>query len=99
MKTVYLFLAIVGAVVPYAFFADHAIQSGLSPALFLQSTFANPAASGFVVDLLISSAVFWVAIYRLHKRQNGPAPWPFLALNLTIGLSCALPAYFYAREK
>ena len=29
-------------------------------------------------------------------RREGPAPWLFVVLNLTIGLSCALPAYLYA---
>jgi hypothetical protein len=32
-------------------------------------------------------------------RTQGPSPWPFIAINLLIGLSCALPAYLYVRSR
>jgi hypothetical protein len=46
-----------------------------------------------VADVLISSLVFWVVITA--RRPAGPTPWPFIVLNCSIGLSCALPAYLY----
>ncbi len=95
MRTVYLVLAIVGALAPLGFFAAFFAEHGTSVPLFLRSTFINAAASGFVVDLLISSLVFW--LYMFEQRQ-GPKPWLFILLNLSIGLSCALPAYLYARS-
>ena len=33
-----------------------------------------------------------------RSREKGPAPALFIVLNLLIGLSCAFPAYLYARE-
>ena len=96
LRTLYLVLAIAGAVVPYVFFVQYFSSAGADPAGFVKAVFANPAAGGFTADLLISSLVFWVAMFARRRRDDGPNPLPFIALNLTIGLSCALPAYLYA---
>lgn len=98
MKNVFLALAIIGALVPYYFFLQHFGLNGYGLADFVAGIFATPAASGFTADLLITSLAFW--IYMFSARTGGtsaPNPWPFVALNLLIGLSCALPAYLYVR--
>jgi hypothetical protein len=97
MKNIYLVLAIVGAAVPYYFFVQHFGTAGYALPDFLAGVFATPAASGFASDLLITSLVFW--IYMINANHAGPKPWLFIALNLLVGLSCALPAYLYARER
>jgi len=93
VKNLYLALAILGGVVPYLFFFQFIATSGLDLGAFIGALFANGAVGGFTVDLLISSVVFWVYLF---SRTGGPSAWPFIALNLIIGLSCALPAYLYA---
>ncbi len=95
LKTIYLLLAILGAVIPIAFFADFVAENGLDLIAFVAALFVNGAAGGFTADLLISSFVFW--IYMFSNQQGGPKPWAFIALNLCIGLSCALPAYLWAK--
>ncbi len=97
MKIVYLTATIIGAVLPYAFFIEHISTSGLFLDVFFAQGFANPVAAGFTTDLLISSAVFW--IYMFTAGKNAPRPWAFVAINLLIGLSCALPAYLFWRER
>jgi hypothetical protein len=97
LKTVYLILAILGAVIPIAFFASFAAQNGLDPFSFVAALFVNGAAGGFTADLLISSFVFWITMFS--NQGDGPKPWAFIALNLCIGLSCALPAYLWARTR
>lgn len=99
MKTVYLFLAVVGAVVPYAFFIQHFSDVGLGLGDFVRALFANGAAGGFTADLLVSSVVLWVFMFQQRRRNDGPPPAIFVVLNLIIGLSCAFPAYLYARER
>lgn len=99
MKRVYLFLAIVGAIVPYAFFFQHFSSEGVGLLGFVDAIFANPAASGFTADLLVTSAVFWIFMFHQRTRRNGPRPTLFIVLNLLIGLSCAFPAYLYAKER
>jgi len=96
MKILYLVLAIVGAVVPYLFFLSFIDTAGLDLGAFVGALFVNGAAGGFTADLLITSTVFWIYMFA---RTGGPAPWLFMVLNLTIGLSCALPAYLYATHR
>jgi len=93
LRNTYLVLAIVGAIAPYLFFVNFGLTLGLDLMGFLTALFANGASGGFTVDLLISSVVFWVFMIN---RQSGPKPHWFIVLNLTIGLSCALPAYLWA---
>ena len=97
-KNLYLLLAIVGAVVPYVFFIQHFAATGFGLADFVAALFVNPAASGFTADLLISSLVFWSFMFYRHGDGKGARPLWFVIINLTIGLSCALPAYLYASE-
>lgn len=97
MKNVYLVAAILGAVIPYYFFLQHVGAEGLALPAFLGAVFATPAASGFAADLFISSFVFWIYMYQ--AGEGAPKPWPFIVINLLIGLSCALPAYLYWRLK
>jgi hypothetical protein len=85
MKSLYLMLAIVGAVVPYGFFFGFIAAEGLNLSGFVSALFANGPAGGFTADLLISSVVFWIFMF---SRPGG--------MFMTIGLSCALPAYLYA---
>lgn len=98
MKVFYLLAAIVGAVVPYAFFIQFAAQAPTpGPGDLVAALFANGAVGCFTTDLLISSLVFWAYIW--NRRARGPSPWLFIGLNLVIGLSCALPAYLYANTR
>ena len=99
MKKLYLVLAIVGAVLPYAFFIQYFSSEGIGLSGFVAALFANPAAGGFTADLLVTSTVFWIFMVHQRSREKGPAPINFIVLNLMIGLSCALPAYLYARER
>ena len=94
MKNIYLTLAVLGAVLPIMFFLGVFHNEAVGAAGFVPALFANSASGGFAADILIASAVFWVFMFT---SEQGPKPWVFVALNLCIGLSCALPAYLYRR--
>jgi len=98
MKNVYLTLAILGALVPYLFFFKFISVEGLDLPGFVSALFSNGAAGGFSADLLISSFVFWLAMYQQRSQGKGPGIIPYVLLNLFVGLSAALPAYLYIRE-
>lgn len=89
MKLIYIVGAVAGTVIPYYFFLQFFQTQGLDLLTFIQALFANGAASGFTADLLISSAVFWC--YLLARKE--PLTWLYILLNVSIGLSCALPLY------
>ena len=74
MKTLYLILALVGAVVPYIFFMQHFSSEGIGLVGFVKALFANPAASGFTADLLITSSISWIFMFHQHKRGKGAEP-------------------------
>lgn len=98
MKQLFLVAAIIGAIVPYVFYIDHVATAGFGLGAFVGDVVANPAARGLTADLLISSFVFWAFMFHRNRFAHGPNPLGFIALNLLIGLSCALPAYLYAQE-
>lgn len=91
MKNLYLVLAIVGAVVPYLFFIQFFAEQGVNLPAFLGGVFANGAAGGFGADLLITSLVFWIYLYEVGDNKL----WMYVLINLTIGMSCAVPLYLY----
>jgi Terpene cyclase DEP1 len=99
MKNFYLFTAVIGAIIPSVFFFQFIQLNGVDLPAFISALFVNGAAGGFSADLLISSFVFWAYMFQQAKSSSAPKPWLFIALNLCIGLSCALPAYLYARQK
>ncbi len=99
MKKLYLLLAVIGAIIPYFFFFQFFQAEGINISAFVSALFVNGAAGGFTTDVLLSSFIFWLFMFKQVKESNGPKPYLFIVLNLAIGLSCALPAYLYAKEK
>lgn len=96
MKNVYLLLAVAGTVVPYLFFVPWFAEHGFGLGGFLGAAVANGVAAGLTADLLISSAVFWLL---MSANGDGRRAVGFVAANVLVGLSCALPAYLYLRER
>lgn len=97
LRNIWLALAIIGAIWPWYYLAGFMVENPLDAGGFLAAATANNVATGFTADLLISSLVFWVFMFA--RRPAGPAPWPFVLINLLIGLSCALPAYLYVASR
>jgi hypothetical protein len=96
IKNIYLILSILGAIIPYVFFAKFIQLNGIQLGGFIEGLFVNGAAGGFSADVLVSSVVFWIYIYQDKELKQ---KWVLIALNLLVGLSCALPFYFYKKEK
>jgi hypothetical protein len=94
----FLALAVIGTLVPYAFFAGFFAAEGLAGD-FLGAAFANGAAGGLTADLLVASLVFWVFLFTEGRRVGVRQRWLYVALNLVVGLSCALPLFLWARAR
>lgn len=95
MKQTYLVMTIIGGVLPYVFFIEYFFSEGVDITAFIAALFVNGAASGFTVDLLVTSSVFWMYLIS----TGVPKPWLYIVVNLTIGLSCAVPLYLYLSER
>jgi hypothetical protein len=98
MKRIYLILAVLGTIVPYGFFTPFIMQNGIALRDFASLLFVNLPAGGFTADLLITSAVFWIWSHRESQIHGVKHWWLFVVLNLTVGLSCALPLFLYFRQ-
>ena len=92
MKKVWLVATIIGTVFPYYFFYNQIFASDFEWTNLLNLIFPTYAATGFVVDLFISSFIFWIYIF---KKVDKRLFFQIVVLNLAIGLSAALPYYLF----
>ena len=99
LKTLYLILCVIGAVLPYWQFVPWVSQNGLSMPLFFQQLFANRISFFFGLDVLVSAAVLVVFMRSESSRLRIAGRWlPILAL-LLVGVSLAFPMFLYLRER
>ncbi len=99
LRAFYFIVAILGAVLPYYFFGTFFSENGFNLALFLQRLFANRVSSGFAIDLVISSMVFWPFLFRECRELGLRYAWIFVLFNLMVGLSFAFPLFLYVRQR
>ena len=98
MKNFYLIAAAIGAVAPFAtYFGYLAYVPGSSGALSL--AWGNPIAAATLTDFTISCLVFWPFVFVESKKLGVRYWWLFVVTNIFIGLSFALPAFLYVRER
>ena len=98
MRPLYALAALVGTAVPWLFFGSFFAANGFDIPGFLSGLFANGAAAGFSVDVLISIAVFWLWSFGDARRHAITRWWLTLPAGLSVGLSLALPLYLWLRE-
>lgn len=104
IRRFYLLAAIVGTIVPWLFFGGYFAGSqvstgGVSIAGFVGALFANGAAGGFSADVLISIPVFWVWSWHDARRHSIGRWWLVLPAGCVVGLSLAMPLYFFLRTE
>lgn len=98
LRHLYAGLTLLGASLPLAFFARHFATAGFGPGAFFGALWVNDPGRAFTIDLVLSSLAFWLWSYREAREQEIPRWWLYPALNLGVGLCCALPAFLWARE-
>lgn len=98
MRTLYLALAIVGAVVPWALFGSLVLQ-GAGLQVWLDQLLTQPAPRGLTGDLIVAAVVFLVWSGVEARRLDMDRWWIYPLIAVGIGLSCAFPLFLWAREK
>lgn len=98
-RTLYLSLAVLGAVVPMLAFIPWVAAHGLDPQLFAAQLFANRISTFFALDLLLTACV--VVTYALSTRLPVREKWLVVLVMLCVGVSAALPLllYFHAKQR
>jgi hypothetical protein len=95
----YLTLAFVGLVIPYAIVIPWVKQHGVDLPLFFDTLFASGSAAVFSADVLFSAAVFLIFVAAEGRRGGLRHLWIYPLLILTVGLCCALPLFLAQRER
>ena len=97
MQTIYLVLAILGLALPYSqlipFLAHHAFELSV----FWSELFTNRISTAFAFDLLVSSVLFWIFVFKEGTRLQMKLLWLHIVGSLLIGLSFALPVFLFVR--
>jgi hypothetical protein len=92
-KNVYLFLAILGAALPYSQFIPWVMENGLHLGFF-----ANRIGGFFGLDVLVSAVVLVRFVRVEGKRLRMRYLWLPIVGLCTVGVSFALPLFLYLRE-
>ena len=98
MKRLYLFLAILGFILPFYFFGSFLIEYGLDLGELISQLFANDIATFFALDLIITAVVLCIFIYREAQKYQMSKWGLYIAATLLVGPSFAFPAFLYFRE-
>lgn len=100
MKNIYLFLAILGTIIPYAVFLPWIAQHGLDLPLLFREMFRTRIAAFFSLDVIVSALVVFVLAFK-GQRRGVPNVWIAVLGTLVVGVSLGLPLYLYfeARQK
>ncbi len=100
-QRLYFALTIIGTAVPLYLLTNYYATEGFSVQKILSQAMANGSSTIFTWDVLVSALVFcvWVICERELFEDKKKFTFLFLILNLFVGVSCALPAYLWWRER
>ncbi|MBI3419847.1 MAG: DUF2834 domain-containing protein [Proteobacteria bacterium] len=97
-KNIYLFLCVLGVVLPYSQFIPWVMENGLHLGLLFRQLFANRISSFFGLDVLVSAVVL-IRFVRLEgRRLRVRHLWLPIVGVCAVGVSFALPLFLYLRE-
>lgn len=99
MKWLYLVLAILGAILPLSQLAPFLMAHGLDVPLLFRQLFQTHASAFFGLDVIVSSVVLWLFVFREGRRLRMKNLWLYILCNLAVGVSLALPLFLFFRER
>jgi hypothetical protein len=97
-KYLYLFLCVLGTVLPFSQLAPFLVDHGLDLRLFVEQLFSNRVGGFFGLDVIVSSVVLWVFVFIEGRRAQLKHLWTPIAASLVVGVSMGLPLFLYMRE-
>lgn len=99
IRTVYLLLAIWGAIHPMYYFLQWFAAEGFDLGRMVDAWHANAASSGLVWDLTIAAIALTVFILSETVARKNWIGLIAIPATFGIGVSCGLPLYLYLRTK
>ena len=98
MQWLYLFLAIVGAIVPLSYLLPFLLAHNFDVTLLFKQLFENNVSAGFGLDVVISALVLFAFVSSEGKRRGMGNLWAYVVCTLTVGVSFGLPLFLFFRE-
>lgn len=92
-KTTYLWLCVLGTILPYSQFVPFVVQNGLDVRLFFEQLFSNRVSAFFGMDVLVSSVVLCALVVVEGRRAGVRHRWAPVLAALTVGVSLGLPRF------
>lgn len=99
MRWVYLFLAVLGTVLPYSQFLPWLAQHGPNVRLLFTQLFLGHVSAFFGLDAIVSALVLLVFIFHERTRRSMGMLWLPVAATCVVGVSCGFPLFLYLRER
>src|ERR1700730_3274323 len=99
MGVVYLFLSLLGAVLPYAKFVPWVREHGLNLPLLLAELFSTRIGGFFGLDVILSAVTLLIFIRSEGGHRKMRVLWLPIAATCLVGVSCGLPLFLYLRER
>jgi len=96
-QNLYLFISVVGFVLPYSQLIPFLMEHGLNFSLLLQQLFANRISSFFGLDVIVSAVVTLILVINEKKRLGKYWYLPIIG-TCTVGVSFGLPFYLFLKE-
>jgi len=99
MRWLYLFLAVLGTLLPYSQFLPWLADHGLNIRLLFTQLFLGRVSAFFGLDAIVSALVLFVFIFHDGTRRKMALLWLPVAATCVIGVSCGFPLFLYLRER
>jgi hypothetical protein len=103
LRHIYLFLFILGVVLPYWYFVPWFLENGLNVRLFFAELFANRISASFGMDITVSTVVLLLFATFETLRLKMRRAWFVIALvflgTFGAGVSSGFPLFLYLRQK
>ena len=97
-RKLFLLGAIVGTILPYYYLISFLIEHGVDFDLVLDHLFRVPLSAFAWMDVVVSSLVLWIFVFAEGRRLGMKNLWVYIACNLAVGVSLALPLFLFVRE-
>jgi hypothetical protein len=99
MQWLYLAAAVLGAALPLSQLAPFLAQNGPDAPLLFGQLFETHAGAFFGLDVVVSSVALWLFVFSEGRRRRMKKLWLYVACNLLVGVSLALPLFLFFRER
>ena len=99
LRHVYLFLCLLGIIVPYAQLIPWILEHGLNLPLLVRELFVTRIGAFFGLDVVVSAIVLFVFIFAQRRESGVRHVWLPIVGTLLVGVSLGFPLFLYLRER